>query len=290
MYLSGFKQSPYLMIKPDSDLDNINPDFLKNKYVVRLSGEFEEHFIQRFIKIFNNVTHLDVGNQYGIDNLFVYDFPNLEGLVVPLYKDSDFILDCQKLPKALKQLHVYVYSKKKIINVNALNDNLEQLTISDFDEKDLAKLSSLTNLKSLSFKTARIKSLKGIEHLINLRRLSFGGVRSLIDISDITTLQHLKFLEFDICWKLQDFSPIGKLKELEVLQLMDCKNLASIKFVKDMPKLRQLYTLGTTIINDYDTTPAENIPVFFGSLHHKYNKAYPEKEIIKGQKSWGSYL
>jgi len=33
MYLSGFKQSPYLMIKPDSNLDTIDPDFLQNKYV-----------------------------------------------------------------------------------------------------------------------------------------------------------------------------------------------------------------------------------------------------------------
>lgn len=290
MYLSGFKQSPYLMIKPDSDLDNINPDFLKNKYVVRLSGEFEEHFIQRFIKIFNNVTYLDIGNQYGIDNLFVYDFPNLEGLVIPLYKDSDFILDCKKLPKTLKQLHIYVYSKNKILNLEALSDCLEHLTISDFDEKDLTKLSALTNLKSLSFKTAKIRTLQGIEHLINLRRLSLGGVRSLVDISDITTLQNLKFLEFDICWKLQDCSPIGFLKDLEVLKIIDCKNLASINFVKEMPKLRQLYTLGTTVINDYDTTPAENIPVFFGSLDTKYNKQYPEKEIMEGQKGWSSFL
>ena len=44
--------------------------------------------------------------------------------------------------------------------------------------------------------------------------MSFGGVRSLINISDITTLQQLKFLEFDICWKLQDFSPIKELIHL----------------------------------------------------------------------------
>ena len=89
---------------------------------------------------------------------------------------------------------------------------------------------------------------------------------------------------------MQDFSPIGDLKDLEVLQLMDCKNLASIKFVKNLPELRQLYTLGTTIINDYDTTPAENIPVFFGSQYVKYNKEFPEKEIKEGQKTESNYL
>ena len=293
MYLSGFKHAPYLMIKPNSDLNNIKPDFLKNKYTVRLSGDFDETFLRKFTEKFKNVKYLDVGTQYGNngDNSFVYNLPNLEGLVIPLWRDCDFILDCSKLPKSLNSLHLNVWTKKSIINIENLNDSLEHLTISDFNEKDLSKLSGLTNLKSLSFKTARIKSLKGIEKLTNLRVLSLGGVRSLTDISDITALQKLKFLEFDICWKLQDFSPIGKLKELEVLQLMDCKNLESIKFVKDLPKLRQLYTLGTTIINDYDTTPAENIPIFFGSrASEKYNKKYPEKEIKEGQKTESNYL
>lgn len=293
MYLSGFKHSPYLMIEANSNLNNINPDFLKNKYTIRLYGEFNETFIKKFIKKFSNTKNLDIGSKYGgsNDNSFIYNLPNLEGLVIPLYKDVDFILDCSKLPKSLYSLHLQVYSKKKIINIEALNEtNLQHLTISGFDEKDLSKLSGLTNLKSLSFITAKIKSLKGIETLTNLKVLSFGGVRSLTDISDITTLQNLKFLEFDICWKMQDFSPIGELKELEVLKLMDCKNLASIKFVKELPKLRQLYTLGTTIINDFDTTPANDIPIFFGSLDNKYNKQYPEKEIMEGQKSESSYL
>ncbi len=290
MYLSGFKHAPYLMIEANSDLNNINPDFLKNKYTVRLAwNDFNSEFINKFI----DIKYLDLGTftdeKISLD--FVYKFKNLEGLVFPLYKDTKFILECDKLPKSLYSLNFNIYSKKKALNIETLNKtDLEHLTISDFNEKDLTKLSGLTNLKSLSFKTAKIKSLKGIENLINLKVLSFGGVRSLTDISDITTLQKLKFLEFDICWKMQDFSPIGELKELEVLKLMDCKNLSSIKFVKELPNLRQLYTLGTTIINDFDTTFAKDIPVFFGSQDNKYNKQYPEKEIIEEQRTESNYL
>lgn len=294
MYLSGFKDSPYLMVEPDSDLDNINSDFLKNKYTVRLFGKHNTKFIERFVEIFKDVTNLDLGGQYGNngDNSFVYNFKKLEGLVIPLWRDCDFILDCSKLPKSLYSLHLNVWTKKGIINIEALNKtDLQHLTISDFDEKDLTKLSSLTNLKTLSFKTAKIKSLKGIESLTNLKCMSFGAVRSLTDISNITALPNLKYLEFDICWKLQDFSPISKLKELEVLKLWDCKNVASIKFVKNMLKLKQLHLAGTTIINDFDTTPAEDVPIFFGSrTSSKYNQEYPEKEIEEGQKSWSSYL
>jgi len=295
MYLSGFKQAPYLMVKSDSDLDNINPDFLKNKYTIRLAwSEFSKKFIDKFIDKFKNVKNLDLGTftDEVISLDFVYNFNKLEGLVFPLYKDTKFILDCSKLPKSLYSLHLQVYSKKKIISIEALNEtDLQHLTISGFDEKDLSKLSSLTNLKSLSFKTAKIKSLKGIETLTNLKILSLGGVRSLTDISDISALQKLKYLEFDICWKLQDFSSIGQLKELEVLRLVDCKNLASIKFVKNMPKIKQLATVGTTVINDYDTTPGKDIPLFFGSrAKNKYNAHYPEKEIVEKSIGASRYL
>ena len=281
MYLSGFAQAPYLMIEPKSDLENINPDFLENKYTVRLFGKFEDLFLQKFIQKFNNVKNLDIGNHYGDgDNSFIYHLEYLEGLVISLYRDSDFILDCSKLPKSLYSLNLNIWTKKKIIKIEQLNEtNLEHLYISDFDEKDLSVISTLTNLKSLSITRSKIKSLKGIENLINLEYLSLGAVRSLVDISDIVACKKLKRIDFDICWKLQDFSPIGELKEMEILELQDCKSLASIKFVEQLPKLKRLIALGTTVINDFDTTPAENVAVFWGSYKAEYNKHYPEKEI-----------
>jgi hypothetical protein len=64
MYLSGFKTAPYLMVEPESDLENINPDFLKNKYTIRLFGKFDDLFLQKFVQKFQNVKNLDIFN-YG---------------------------------------------------------------------------------------------------------------------------------------------------------------------------------------------------------------------------------
>ncbi len=153
--------------------------------------------------------------------------------------------------------------------------------ISEFDEKDLTKLSALTNLTGLSITRSKIKSLKGIETLTNIDWLSLGAVRSLVDISNITTLQKLEDLEINVCWKLENFSSVGDLQNLKRLRLIDCKKLESIKFVKDMPNLKYLSTMGSTVINDFDTTPAAHVPVFFGSIDKRYNKQYPEKEIHK---------
>ena len=271
------------MIKPESNLKNINPDFLENKYTIRLiwSG-YSQKFIDKFIQLFYNLKNLDVGvfTDETISLDFVYNFNKLEGLVIPLFRNSDFILDCSKLPKSMYSLNLSVWSKKHIINIEALNNtNLQHLDLSDFDEKDLTKISSLTNLKSLNITRSKIKSLKGIENLINLEYLSLGAVRSLEDISVIVACKKLKRIDFDICWKLQDFSPIGELPNIEIVELNDCKNLASIKFVANLPNLKRLIALGTTIIQDFDTTPAKNVPIFFGSQRKEYNVHYPEKEI-----------
>lgn len=288
MHITRLPWGDRIDLEENSDLKKAREIFDSGKYGLSVGPLTKINnfiFFDGFLRYFGDITHFNfMGYGDAVSYDFLYKMPKLERL----HLDVMYPVDFGKLSN-LKVLSL-MWNKKMISNFQTLK-NLEHLTISDFDEKDLTKLSALTNLKSLSFKTARVKTLKGIETLTNLRILSLGGVRSLIDISDITALQNLKFLEFDICWKLQDFSPVGQLKELEVLQLMDCKNLASIKFVKDMPKLRQLYTLGTTIINDYDTTPAEHVPIYFGSMaSKKYNKTYPEKEIKEGQKTESSYL
>ena len=285
MYLqTGTPNEPYLMVKPDSDLDSVDKELLKKDCKIRLFGNGYSHdFISKFVTVFQNLTLLDISNYTGIaEESFIYKFPKLEGLAISLFHDSNFVLDCAKLPKSLYSLNLSVWSKKHIINMEALNNtDLKVLYISEFDEKDLTKLSTLTNLTGLGITRSKIKSLKGIETLTNLDWLSLGAVRSLTDLSDITTLQKLEELEINICWKLEDFSPIGSLQKLKRLRLIDCKKLASIQFVKDMPNLKYLSAMGSTVINDYDTTPAEHIPVFFGSIDKRYNKQYPEKEIHK---------
>lgn len=286
MYIIKLPWGTRMDITEESDLSEAKKIYDKNRYDIRIDREISDKtFLNDFYKKFDHLDALSI-SAYGdgVSYDFLYDMMKLEYLGLHTMYPIDF----EKLSN-LKNLSIW-WNKKMITNFDKLQ-KLEHLSLIEFDEKDLAKLSALTNLKSLSFKTAKIKSLNGIEKLKNLKVLSLGGVRSLTDISDITSLQNLKFLEFDICWKLQDFSPISELKELEALRLLDCKNLATIKFVKKLPNLKYLSALGTTIINDFDTTPAEEVPVFFGSLaSNKYNKQYPEKEIKEGVINASKYL
>jgi hypothetical protein len=56
-----------------------------------------------------------------------------------------------------------------------------------------------------------------------------------------------------------------------------------------MPKLEQLAFLGTTIVNDYDITPAKNIQQVFG-FNNKYNVNYEEKAKEPARKSFSTFL
>ncbi len=203
------------------------------------------------------------------------------------YSDIKTEIDFSQIAP-LKRLGTNWYPK--YIKNLEVQKSIEYLSVSDFKAKDFTPINSLNNLKFLSTHTGSLKSLEGVESFKNLIALDIIAHRSLTDISQIKALKNLKYLKIDYCWKMQDFSPIGELKELEVLEIEDCKKLESIKFVKHLPKLEKLSTLGTTIINDFDTTPAKDVPIFFGSLYKKYNKQYPEKEIKRKAKGWSSYL
>ena len=266
----------YITIKEGGDFEKARSYFDNNNCSIKFSREINnKDFLEKFLLHFGDIDKLSfLAYGDGVSYNFLYEMKNLKNL----YLHTLYPIDFKKLNQ-LKTLSLW-WNKKMISNFDKL-DKLEHLNIIEFDEKDLTKLSSLTNLKSLSFATAKIKSLKGIETLTNLENLSLGAVRSLTDLSDITTLQKLEELEINICWKLEDFSPIGSLQKLKRLRLIDCKKLASIQFVKDIPNLKYLSTMGSTVINDYDTTPAEHVPVFFGSIDKRYNKQYPEKEIHK---------
>ncbi len=268
--------SEYITVREGGDFEKARRYFDNNDCSIKFSREINnKDFLRKFLHYFSDIESLSF-SAYGdgVSYDFLYEMKNLKNL----YLHTLYPINFEKL-KTLKSLSLW-WNKKMISNFEQLK-KIESFHVIEFDEQDLTKLSGLTNLKSLSFATAKIKSLKGIETLKNLQNLSLGGVRSLTDISDITALQKLERLEFDICWKLKDFSSVGELKDLKELELLDCKNLESIKFVKNLPNLKRISTLGTTIINDYDTTPAAHVPVFFGSQNKKYNKQYPEKEIHK---------
>lgn len=284
-------QSPwgetYVKIHRNSNLIAVDEKYKNEDYTIQIADTLSSKQLQLFVKEFKHVRKLSLINTQEGELDFLYQLKNLNMLSIHFYSDRKAFIDFKRI--ALLDSLAMNWYPKFFKNIDYQSNSLKKLTLSDFFVEDLRVLESLVRLESFRTVGGKFRSLNGIEKWTELKRLEISAHRSLTNIDSIINLQKLKFLEINSCWKLQDFSPIGQLVELEVLKIIDCKNLASIKFVEGMPKLRQLYTLGTTMINDYDTTPAEHVPIFFGSLDKKYTKMYPEKEIREGQRGWSSY-
>ncbi len=265
----------YIEINSESEIRPIKDEY-RNDYPVRIDGEFPKDKFSDFLDQFSNIRELSILNEIAIENDFLYDLNKLENLGLHFYSDIKTSVNFSKIV-SLKNLG-FNYYKKYIKNLCS-QTSLQNLSVSDYTEKDMKPLSCLTSIKTFRTIGGKLKSLEGIQQLKDLEAVEISAHRGLTDISQIAHLQKLKFLEINTCWKMADFSAIGALKNLEALSIIDCKNLESIQFIKALPNLKNLTILGTTIINDYDTTPAEHVPVFFGSQNAKYNKQYPEKEL-----------
>jgi hypothetical protein len=288
MKLKKYPWGEFVEINDDTNFTEIDDKYKNGSFALSLTGELSKKTLDYFVKEFRNIKILHLTNENEGELSFLYSLNRLEEFVLHLYAKMDITIDFLKI-SPLRKLGMNWYYKY-FQNLHS-QTSLEHLSISDFTEKDFKRIPKFDKLKSFRSIGGKLKTLDNIDCIENIVALEISAHRSLHDFSEIKHLKNLKFIELNSCWQVVDLSPLAGLKQLEVVKIIDCKNLASIKFAKDLPKLRQLYTLGTTIINDFDTTPAEKVPIFFGSrASSKYNKEYPEKEIQEGQKTWNSYL
>ncbi|OEK08793.1 hypothetical protein A8C32_00505 [Flavivirga aquatica] len=268
-----------MVIEPTTNLKEAFKIYNPKKHFLNLEGKFNnEEFLKDFASIFNKIEQLSLSNSGLASNDFVYSLSKLKILSIGFYTDVDTIIDMGKV-NMLETLSISWYPKK-IKNLSH-QTKVKDLNLTRYKEKDLTTLKCFENILELSMLGGSLKSLKGIESFNNLEILKLTDLRSLDNISHISSLNNIKKINFDSLYKLSDFSPLGEIEKLEDLEIIDCKKLASIKFVKNLSNLNRLVTLGTTIINDFDTTPAKDVPIFFGSrASSKYNVEYPEKEIL----------
>lgn len=126
-------------------------------------------------------------------------------------------------------------------NENILN-NLEELYLQIRNEgediSDFRALGKLKNLKVLNVPSARIDNLDEIKNLTKLEtlNLNYASLDSLDGIENLTQLKSLLLTRAD---QITDFSPIGKLKNLEELDLAGT-NIKDVTDIKNLENWRRL--------------------------------------------------
>ena len=154
----------------------------------------------------------------------------------------------------------------KYLNMCGIDEksNDKKMHIKTIEDFNLPSLVKLTIIK------CGITSLKGIEKCSKLQWLDLSYLRSLSDISFISTLAPtLRSLSFENCPQIADFSVISELKELEYLELKGKNELPNLDFIKELPKLKFL-KLSMTVL-DGDVSCLQSIQYVDAVCKKHYN-------------------
>ena len=159
---------------------------------------------------------------------------------------------------------------------------LKSLNVSKYvgTNKDLTNLSDLKELDTLTLIQCKMESLNGIGNLNKIQCLYLYHNRSLKDIAALgEATKTLKALRIDSCSKIEDFSVLEKLENLELLQLSGNNKLPNLNFLKGMKNLKT-FDFNMNVL-DGDLSLCMNIGCVFSDINRKqYN--IKDEDLPKG--------
>lgn len=181
----------------------------------------------------------------------VTQLDNLEHLGVGIFNLDNFdFLD--KINPNLKELYLHQtrLKKPKISSIKRFGQ-LEYLYL-EGQQKGIDAISSLKKLKKIilrSISTNNIDYLKNLEHLWSVD-IKLGGIK---DLSGLTSLKSLKYLELWQIRDLADLSFISKLGSLQNLFIQSLKQLTKLPDFSNNRKLRRIYLENLKGLKDLST-------------------------------------
>lgn len=163
---------------------------------------------------------------------------------------------------------------KRLVSLESC-EQLRSLTLTNYksDSANLTTLPDLTSLNSLDLFVTRIASLEGIERFPFLEELTLFRASQLENIESLREVKGtLKAIEIDTCKKIVSYEVLGELENLERLLISKSKPIASIEFVRSLPKL-DFFSFMETNIEDGDLSPCVGIGyVGFDNKRHYSHK------------------
>jgi len=112
-------------------------------------------------------------------------------------------------------------------------DNLERLTISNTNIRNIKPLAGLINLKQLSFYSTQVNNFTPLKNLSNLNTLYLNET-SASDLTSIKYLTNLKYLYISGS-DITNLEPLKELKNLILLRIYSCGNITNEQ-IEDLQK------------------------------------------------------
>lgn len=120
--------------------------------------------------------------------------------------------------------------------------NLERLNLSLRDFEDITPIWKITSLKDLSIMPNKnLKSISGIEQLVNLEKVEFWGDEFSKEMTDISPLSKLEKLKDISCTSpgVKDLSSLANMKNLESI-FINCHKDTDIKVIIDAEQIKKV--------------------------------------------------
>ena len=183
-------------------------------------------------------------------------------------------------------ISLFVDVNEKTLNYNKV-ETLKSLLVGGFkgNNRDLTDLFNSEKLDTLQLSECGMYSLNGIESSYKMQCLYLYYNRTLKDISALSKVKGtLKALRIENCPKIEDFSVLGELENLELLELTGSNKLPNLDFLKSMKNLKT-FVFDMNVL-DGDLTPCLNLSYVYSDRNRKHynlkDSDLPKGEYVRG--------
>lgn len=223
----------------------------------------------------------------GFDYSPLYQMPQIRGLhfatVYGFRDEFSTSIDCAKL-NGLECLDV---SKSGYDNFRSLT-TLKSLAISGLSDKDLSDVFCSPSLDSLMAIQCKLKSLEGIQQSEAMQCLYLYYNRSLQDIGALLGVKKtLKALKIENCPKIEDFSVLAELENLELLFLLGSNSLPNLDFLKSLKNLKTF--IFSMNVLDGDLSLCKGLSYVYSQNNRRHynckDAELPKGEYVRGNES-----
>ncbi len=171
----------------------------------------------------------------------LYDSPKIISLnCFNCYGEKNQFISEIDYSKIVGLVELFVFANKGALNFSRIK-TLKSLKVGGFkgEKSDISDLFSSEQLDTLTLIQCQIKSLEGIQNSKEMQCLYLYHNRSLENINALQKVKKtLKALRIQNCPKIKDFTVLGELTNLELLELTGSNEVPNLDFLKKMKNLK----------------------------------------------------
>lgn len=241
-----------------------------------------------------SLKHLKIFPSYNVSDTFdfspLYEMPDINFLhCMNRYGDRQQYMSEVDYSRISGLVGLSVDVNKGTVNYDKV-ETLKSLLVGSFKGKnrDLTDLFSSKDLDTLDLTECGVYSLNGIEKAHKMQCVYLYYDRMLRDISALSKLKGtLKALRINNCPKIEDFSVLGELENLELLELSGSNTISSLDFLKNMKNLKTF--IFSINVQDGNLSPCMNLSYVYSDKDRKHynlkNRELPKGKYVHGNEN-----